>query len=38
MKAKERKVVMTWMKNLEFFDGFAVGFRSAVNLKTEKLT
>jgi hypothetical protein len=34
MKAKERKEVMTWMKNLKFPDGFVAGFRRAVNLKT----
>jgi hypothetical protein len=34
MKAKERKEVMTWMKNLKFPDGFADGFRKAINLKT----
>jgi hypothetical protein len=38
MKAKERKEVMMWMKNLKFPDRFATGFRRAVNLKTEKLT
>jgi hypothetical protein len=38
MKAKERKEVMTWMKNLKFLDGFAAGFRRAINLKTWKLT
>ncbi len=38
MKAKERKEVMTWMKNLKFPDGFAAGFRRVVNLKTGKLT
>jgi hypothetical protein len=38
MKAKERKEVITWMKNLKFLDGFVAGFRRAVNLKIEKLT
>jgi hypothetical protein len=38
LKAKERKEVMTWMKNLKFPDGFMVGFRRAVNLKIGKLT
>jgi hypothetical protein len=38
MKAKERKEVMTRMKNLKFPDGFAAGFRRAVSLKTGKLT
>jgi hypothetical protein len=28
---------MTWIKNLKFPDGFATGFRMAVNLKTRKL-
>jgi hypothetical protein len=37
MKANERKDVMTWMKNFKFPDGFAAGFRRAVNLKIEKL-
>jgi hypothetical protein len=38
MKAKERKEVMAWMKNLKFPVGFAVGFRRDINLKTGKLT
>jgi hypothetical protein len=38
MKAKERKEVMTWIKNLKFPDGFVAGFRRVVNLKTGKLT
>jgi hypothetical protein len=38
MKAKERKEVMVWMKNLKFPDGFVAGFRRAVNLKIGKLT
>jgi hypothetical protein len=38
MKAKERKEVMMWIKNLKFSDGFAAGFRRAINLKTGKLT
>jgi hypothetical protein len=37
LKPKERKEVMRWMKNLKFQDGFAVGFRRVVNLKTAKL-
>jgi hypothetical protein len=37
MKAKERKEVMTWMKNLKFPDGFVDGFRRTVNLKSGKL-
>jgi hypothetical protein len=37
MKAKERKEIMTWMKNLKFPDGFAAGFRRVVNVKTGKL-
>jgi hypothetical protein len=35
MNAKEQKEVMTWMKNLKFPDGFAAGFRRAVNLNRE---
>jgi hypothetical protein len=38
LKAKERKEVMTWMKNLKFPNGFGAGFRRAINLKTWKLT
>jgi hypothetical protein len=38
LKPKERREVMMWMKNLKFFDGFAAGFRRAINLKTGKLT
>jgi hypothetical protein len=38
MKAKERKEVMTWMKNLKFPNDFAVGFKRVVNLKTRELT
>jgi hypothetical protein len=38
LKAKERKEVMTWMKNLKFSDGFAAGSKRGVNLKTGKLT
>jgi hypothetical protein len=38
VEAKERKEVMTWMKNLKFHDGFESGFRRAVNLKIGKLT
>jgi hypothetical protein len=38
MKAKERKEVMMWFKNLKFPDGFATSFRRAVNLKIAKLT
>jgi hypothetical protein len=38
MKAKERKEVMTWMKNLKFPDGFLASFRRAVNLTAGKLT
>jgi hypothetical protein len=38
MKAKERKEVMPWMKNLKFPNGFTVGFRRTVNLNTGKLT
>jgi hypothetical protein len=38
LKAKERKEIMTRMKDLKFPDDFAAGFRRAVNLKTWKLT
>jgi hypothetical protein len=34
LKAKERKEVMMWMKNLKFPDGLAAGFRRAVNFVT----
>jgi hypothetical protein len=37
IKSKERIEVMTWMKNLKFPDGFVVGFRRVINLKTGKL-
>jgi hypothetical protein len=37
IKAKETKEVMTWMKNWKFPNGFAAGFRRAINLKTGKL-
>jgi hypothetical protein len=37
MKAMEGKEVMMWMKNLNFLDGFATGFRRDVNLKTGKI-
>jgi hypothetical protein len=29
---------MEWLKILKFLDGYAVGFRRAVNLKTNKIT
>jgi hypothetical protein len=38
LNAKERKEVMTWMKNLKFPNSFTAGFRRVVNLKTRKLT
>jgi hypothetical protein len=37
LNPKVRKEVMMWMNNLKFPDGFAAGFRRAVNLKTRKL-
>jgi hypothetical protein len=37
-KPKERKEVLIWLKNLKFLDGYAVGFRRAVNLKSGKLS
>jgi hypothetical protein len=29
---------MEWLKNLKFLDGYEIGFRRAVNLKTNKIT
>jgi hypothetical protein len=37
LRAKKRKEVMVWVKNLKFSDGFVASFRRAVNLKTGKL-
>jgi hypothetical protein len=38
LKARDRKEVLIWLKNLKFPDGYAVGFRRAVNLDTGKLS
>jgi hypothetical protein len=38
LKTKERKEVLIWLQNLKFVDGYAVGFRRAVNLETGKLS
>jgi hypothetical protein len=37
LKPKQKKDVMRWLKNLKFPDGYAAGFRRAVNVKTGKL-
>jgi hypothetical protein len=36
-KPKEKKEVMSWMQDLKFPDGYAVGFRRAVNMETGKI-
>jgi hypothetical protein len=38
LKPKERKEVLIWLKNLKFLDGYAMGFRRAVNLESGKLS
>jgi hypothetical protein len=38
LKARDRKEVLIWLKNLKFPDGYAVGFRRALNLDTGKLS
>jgi hypothetical protein len=38
LKPKERKVVLIWLQNLKFPDGYAAGFRRAVNLESGKLS
>jgi hypothetical protein len=38
LKARDRKEVLIWLKNLKFPDGYAAGFRRAVNLDTRKLS
>jgi hypothetical protein len=38
LKARDRKEVLIWLKNLKFPDGYAVGFGSFINLDTEKLS
>jgi hypothetical protein len=35
---KERKEVLIWLQNLKFLDGYATGFRRAVNLDSGKLS
>jgi hypothetical protein len=37
-KSKEKKEVLIWLKNLKFSDGYAAGFRRAVNLESGKLS
>jgi hypothetical protein len=37
LKPRQEKEVMRWLKNLKFPDGYAAGFRKAVNLRTGKL-
>jgi hypothetical protein len=38
LKPKEIKEVLIWLQNLKFPDGYIVGFRRAVNLKSGKLS
>jgi hypothetical protein len=38
LKPKQKKEVMEWLKILKFPDGYAAGFRRAVNLNTNKIT
>ena len=38
LKPKQKREVIQWLKNLKFPDGFAAGFKRALNLKTGKLT
>jgi hypothetical protein len=38
VKARDRKEVLIWLKNLKFPDGYATDFRRAVNLDTGKLS
>jgi hypothetical protein len=38
LKSRDRKEVLIWLKNLKFSDGYAAGFRRAVNLDTRKLS
>jgi hypothetical protein len=37
LKPKESKEIMSWMQDLKFTDGYAAGFRKAVNLETLKI-
>jgi hypothetical protein len=38
LKARDRKEVFIWLKNIKFPDGYVAGFRRAVNLDTGKLS
>jgi hypothetical protein len=38
LKPKQRKELMAWLKTLKFPDGYAAGFRRAVNLNTWKFS
>jgi hypothetical protein len=38
LKARDRKEVLIWLKNLKFPNGYAASFRRAVNLDTGKLS
>jgi hypothetical protein len=38
LKPKDRKEVLIWLKYLKFPDGYAAGFRRAINLDTGKLS
>jgi hypothetical protein len=38
LKARDRKEVLIWLKNLKFPDGYATGFKRAINLDTGKLS
>jgi hypothetical protein len=38
LKARDKKEVLIWLKNLKFLDGYATGFRRAVNLDMGKLS
>jgi hypothetical protein len=38
LKARDRKEVLIWLKNLKFPDGYAKDFMRAVNLDTVKLS
>jgi hypothetical protein len=38
LKAGDRKEVLIWLKNMKFPDGYAAGFRRAVNLDMGKLS
>jgi hypothetical protein len=38
LKPKDRKEVLIWLKYLKFLDGYAAGFRRAINLDTGKLS